>query len=117
MKQVLFLCSGNYYRSRFAEHLFNHLAEQEGLPWHAPDSRGLLVGHWGNIGPISRYAVEALQRRGIALTGEHRQDPRPLALANLAGSDLVVAVKEAEHQGTDGGAVSPVDRPGGILAR
>ena len=26
MPVVLFLCSGNYYRSRFAEHLFNHLA-------------------------------------------------------------------------------------------
>jgi protein-tyrosine phosphatase len=28
MKQVLFLCSANYYRSRFAEHLFNWLAER-----------------------------------------------------------------------------------------
>ena len=26
MKQVLFLCTGNYYRSRFVEHLFNWLA-------------------------------------------------------------------------------------------
>jgi hypothetical protein len=26
MKSVLFLCTGNYYRSRFAEELFNHRA-------------------------------------------------------------------------------------------
>jgi protein-tyrosine-phosphatase len=28
MKQALFICSANYYRSRFAEHLFNWLAPQ-----------------------------------------------------------------------------------------
>ena len=35
MKQVLFLCSGNYYRSRFAEHLFNWLAAKVNLSWRA----------------------------------------------------------------------------------
>lgn len=96
MKRVLLLCSGNYYRSRFAEHLFNWLAEQEGLDWQA-DSRGLKVGYWGNIGPISNYTVDALKERGIPASGEHR-DPKPLTLADLAKSDLVVAVKEAEHR-------------------
>ena len=49
MSTVLFLCSANYYRSRFAEHFFNWLAEINGMPWRA-DSRGLMVGGWGNIG-------------------------------------------------------------------
>ena len=49
MKLVLFLCSANFYRSRFAEHVFNWLAGQEGLQWKA-DSRGLAVGHWGDLG-------------------------------------------------------------------
>jgi protein-tyrosine phosphatase len=95
-KQVLFLCSGNYYRSRFAEHLFNWLASKNDLPWRA-DSRGLAVGYGGNVGPISRHAVEALKLRGIPVNGSHRE-PMPLALADLAGSDLVVAVKQAEHR-------------------
>jgi len=96
MKQVTFLCSANYYRSRFAEHFFNWLANQEKLPWRA-DSRGLLVGHWGNIGPISQYTIEALQARHIPVIGEHRY-PKSLTLTDLANSDLVVAVKENEHR-------------------
>jgi hypothetical protein len=39
-KTVLFLCTGNYYRSRFAEALFNSVAGKMGLPWRA-SSRGL----------------------------------------------------------------------------
>ncbi len=95
-KQVLFLCSANFYRSRFAEHLFNWLAAESDLDWRA-DSRGLMVGHWGNIGPIARATVEALQQRGVAVDGEHRL-PRSLTDDDLERSDLVVAVKEAEHR-------------------
>jgi protein-tyrosine phosphatase len=41
-KTVLFLCTGNYYRSRFAEVLFNSVAGTMGLPWRA-SSRGLAL--------------------------------------------------------------------------
>jgi protein-tyrosine phosphatase len=95
-KQVLFLCSGNYYRSRFAEHLFNWLAPHFELEWRA-DSRGLLVGQGGNIGPISGFAVDALTTIGIPLAGNHR-DPEPLTRDDLKGSVHIVAVKEAEHR-------------------
>ena len=96
MKQVLFLCSANYYRSRFAEHLFNWLATRRGLKWRA-DSRGLAVGQWAIIGPISEYAVSALDTLGIELTAEHRE-PRQLTETDLSQSHLVIAVKESEHR-------------------
>jgi protein-tyrosine phosphatase len=97
MKSVLFLCTGNYYRSRFAEILFNRLAANAGLDWRA-DSRGLRAGpESGNVGPISRYAVEGLRVRGIAVNGDARF-PLPLSEAELSAADLVVAVKEAEHR-------------------
>ena len=43
-KRVLFVCSGNYYRSRLAEILFNHEAAAAGLAWES-GSRGLLKAH------------------------------------------------------------------------
>jgi len=39
---ALFLCTGNYYRSRFAECYFRHLSAKYQLPWLA-DSRGLQI--------------------------------------------------------------------------
>ncbi len=96
MKQVLFLCSANFYRSRFAEQLFNWLAGQEGLAWHA-DSRGLAADQWGDIGEISHYTVDALKLRGVAVAAQQRR-PKQVTLADLEASDLVVAVKEAEHR-------------------
>lgn len=96
VRKIIFLCSANYYRSRFAEHMFNHLAEAAGLNWQA-DSRGLLVGHWGNVGAISIYTIEGLQQRAISLDEQHRY-PQALTAADLLQADLVVAVKEIEHR-------------------
>lgn len=94
---MLFLCTGNYYRSRFAEILFNHHAGRLNLNWRA-DSRGLApeFGIW-NIGPMSEYVVARLAGQGI---GHHAylRMPRRVSEADLAGADLIVAVKEAEHR-------------------
>ena len=40
LKRLLFLCTGNYYRSRYAEILFNAIASTIRLTWRA-DSCGL----------------------------------------------------------------------------
>ena len=102
MKTVLFLCSGNYYRSRFAELLFNELAERAGLDWRA-DSAGLLVdagsadGMLGNIGPISRDTVQALARRHISVESPLRY-PRHVRAADLTAAARVVALNEPEHR-------------------
>ncbi|MCX7009189.1 MAG: low molecular weight phosphatase family protein [Kiritimatiellaeota bacterium] len=94
MKQILFICSGNYYRSRFAEAVFNHLAIQRGLPWRA-FSRGLAP--WMAEGDLSVWTEEALLQRGIdrALTGPTRIK---LTEADLQRAHLTIALKEAEHR-------------------
>jgi protein-tyrosine phosphatase len=97
MNQVLFLCTGNYYRSRFAEELFNHLAREAGLAWEA-FSCGLNVKPVGvvNPGPISIFAVAGLERRGIVVPTV--RDPRQVCDADLRGAKVIVALKEAEHR-------------------
>src|SRR6202162_592262 len=64
-KTVLFLCTGNYYRSRFAEVLFNSVAGKMGLPWRA-FSRGLALERGvNNVGPVAVSAVQALEVLGV----------------------------------------------------
>jgi protein-tyrosine phosphatase len=98
VRAVLFLCTGNYYRSRFAEGLFNHLAGQLRLSWRA-DSCGLALGHGEtvNVGPVSTYTREAFKLRSIPIAEPIRY-PRTVTLADLTSADLIIALKEAEHR-------------------
>jgi protein-tyrosine phosphatase len=94
---LLFLCSGNYYRSRFAEFLFNRLVEDTDLPWRAC-SRGLIVDRISNnIGPMSSYTIAALQTRQIILP-EPLRFPLQLQEQDLTTAHLVIALKEIEHR-------------------
>jgi protein-tyrosine phosphatase len=94
---VLFLCSGNYYRSRFAELLFNHLAVGATLAIRA-DSAGLKpVCHLRNEGPISAHALAGLAARGIASPAQHRR-PRDATSADFTAARVFVALKESEHR-------------------
>jgi protein-tyrosine phosphatase len=96
-RRVLFLCSGNYYRSRFAELFFNHLAQAEGLPYRA-DSAGLWPEcHTHNPGLISPHTIAALSARGIQLPAALRA-PRDVQPSDLEHSTITVALKEAEHR-------------------
>ena len=94
LKRLLFICTGNFYRSRFAEAVFNHLAEERGLPWWA-FSRGLAI-HWAE-GYISEFTREALVERRIELrhTGPGRVQ---LSEADLKSADLIIALKDEEHR-------------------
>ncbi len=95
-KKMLFLCTGNYYRSRFAELLFNHLVTRPAIGWQAI-SRGLaleLGAH--NVGPVSRATLAGLVERGVALEGRHR-GPLALTEEDLMSADHVVALKRDEH--------------------
>jgi protein-tyrosine phosphatase len=97
VKTILFLCTGNYYRSRFAEEFFNHHAQRAGLDWVAT-SRGLALERGAhNVGPISPFTLNALREMAISARGADRF-PQPCTAVDLANADLVVAVKEAEHR-------------------
>ena len=97
MPNVLFLCTGNYYRSRFAEELFNARAAKMGLDWQA-SSRGLATEFGaGNIGPISALAVNRLIKLGVD-PGDNLRFPLPLRESELAEADLIIALYEAEHR-------------------
>lgn len=94
-KTVLFLCSGNYYRSRFAECYFDWLAQEQGLPWRAI-SRGFRLNPL-NVGPISPLVAATLAAWQVPATPSER-DPIPASASDLRDADLVIAVKESEHR-------------------
>jgi protein-tyrosine-phosphatase len=92
-KKVLFICTGNFYRSRFAEALFNFHADQRKLPWQAY-SRGLAI-HWAD-GFLSPFTEAALSQRDIPVsyTGPGRIQ---LTEKDLESADLCIALDRAEH--------------------
>jgi protein-tyrosine-phosphatase len=96
-KIVLFLCTGNYYRSRFAEILFNHFAEQQGVGWRAVSAGVAIEYGIGNIGPMSYDTITRLEALGIPLASYLRM-PRQVEEPELSAADLIIALKEAEHR-------------------
>lgn len=96
--KVLFLCTGNYYRSRFAEEYFNHLSLTEGSPWTAT-SRGLAASfpRPRNPGTISVHVLEALDQLG-ACAREAGRDPCRVSPEDLEAATVIVALSELEHR-------------------
>jgi protein-tyrosine phosphatase len=102
---VLFICTGNYYRSRFAEAVFNeHASRRRDEASSSPTreaielraiSRGLAT--WMVDGDLSPFTRRALEARGIPA---HRTAPAPTQLteADLAAASIAVALDEAEHR-------------------
>lgn len=98
MKKILFLCTGNYYRSRFSEEYFNHHCRQRGLAWVA-DSMGIqrdFNGN-GNVGPIAHQTIVKLRDLGIEPTG-HTRMPKHVQAEHFDQFDRVIAVSLDEHK-------------------
>jgi predicted translation initiation factor SUI1 len=96
-KTVLFLCTGNYYRSRFAEILFNSVAGKMGLPWRA-SSRGLALERGvNNVGPMAVSAVQAMEARGLRAIADFARFPAQVTADDFEVANWIVALKEAEH--------------------
>src|SRR5438270_6034179 len=94
---VLFLCTGNYYRSRFAEVLFNSVAGRMGLPWKAL-SRGLALERGvNNVGPMAVEAIRTLEAMGVRAPDAVARFPVQVMVEDLEAANRVVALKQAEH--------------------
>ena len=100
MRTVLFLCTGNYFRSRFSELWFNHQIVLQG---HDDDvhavSAGLKVtSDNGNIGAMAIEAQIALQQRGVAVDPTQLAMPRQVSRDDVEQADVVVAVDAEAHR-------------------
>jgi translation initiation factor 1 len=94
---VLFLCTGNYYRSRFAEILFNSVAAKMGLLWRAT-SRGLALERGAdNVGSMAVSAINALEGLGVRAADAVARLPAQVTPDELEKADRVIALKHAEH--------------------
>jgi protein-tyrosine phosphatase len=94
MREILFLCTGNYYRSRYSEALFNFEAERRGLEWRA-FSRGLAI-HLAPAG-LSPHTTRRMAERGIprGMTGA---EPVQVQESDFKRASRVIALKETEHR-------------------
>ena len=98
MKNLLFLCTGNYYRSRFAEELFNAEAQRRKLAWCAV-SAGLKVKETRhqNPGKLSFLVPIALRWRGIE-PARAEAEPMQLEEKHLERADRIIATCRREHE-------------------
>jgi protein-tyrosine phosphatase len=93
MNQVLFICTGNYYRSRYAEILFNFTASDYDLSWTS-FSRGFQDST--RKAPISQHALAGLQNKEIYLN--QVRYPIKLTPADLAMAHRIILMDESEHK-------------------
>jgi protein-tyrosine-phosphatase len=96
-RRVLFLCTGNYYRSRLAEEVFNHRAQHLGLDWRASSCALAIERGEENAGPISAHTLAALSKLKVPIKARPHF---PIACTEqaLESADLVIAMKESEHR-------------------
>ena len=96
-RTVLFLCTGDYFRIRFAEILFNSVAGKMGLPWKA-SSKGLALERGvNNVGSMAVSAVNALEAMGVRTADAVARVPMQATVDDFALADWIVALKQAEH--------------------
>lgn len=86
---LLFLCTGNFYRSRVAEAFFASLPH---AGWTA-SSRGLSVT--GGLRGLAPEAAAYLESQAIPF---EPRDPLPLLVDELIAADHVVLLNHAEHE-------------------
>jgi len=95
---VLFICTGNFYRSRHAEAVFNWHAHRQGLAIRA-FSRGLLTSMVAD--EPTRLSPNTARRLAELGIGEHLTGPAPIQLseADLHRASRSIALRKDEHWG------------------
>ncbi|MGB3181406.1 MAG: hypothetical protein WBB45_08450 [Cyclobacteriaceae bacterium] len=96
MGEILFICTGNYYRSRMAEILFNHYARQEDLSFRAY-SKGLEAYIKRNTGPISPHTLSYLDAVSIPWP-EIVREPVQLLEEDFGKYHALIFMDEDEHR-------------------
>jgi len=91
---LIFICTGNYYRSRIAEAVFNYHAIINSLDWRA-QSRGFRPKpEQMGLSPIALdFLVDQRVQPDLTAPG-----PRKLTERDLADSAMAIALYEAEHR-------------------
>ena len=94
MQKVLFVCTANYFRSRFAEWFFNFHADAAGIEWTA-ESRGILAEHLREDA-VAPVVVQRLEEDGIPLpypvSGRQQLKDR-----DFRDFDRVIVMDREEH--------------------
>ncbi len=93
--RIIFVCTGNYYRSRLAEILFNDYALKAALNWDA-ESRGLFDR--GSMKGISPDALRFLEYKGFESPEHFSREPERLRVEDLETSRLVIILNKNEHE-------------------
>ena len=95
MYNILFVCTGNIFRSRFAEEVFNHLCKINGVDAIA-FSAGLQVGrykqrkiYWPAMNELERLKIEPLRSNEDSV---HIND------IDVSIYDQIICMDEEEHK-------------------
>jgi protein-tyrosine phosphatase len=92
-EKILFVCTGNYYRSRFAEILFNYLVNDKRKA--IAFSRGFEVFMSRNEGPISVYASKYLT--GLDITFQEAF-PVQITEIDFLIAHRIILMDRTEHE-------------------
>ena len=87
---IIFLCTGNYYRSRFCEIYLNHLLKTE-----IADSKGLMAYRKINEGPMSKYTVQYLNELEIDIPAI--RFPDQMEERHFNSVQRIIALDRSEH--------------------
>ena len=95
MKKVLFVCTANIHRSRFAEEVFNYFCAKHNKDYHA-FSAGLRVGDY-SFRKIYYPALENLKAFNI-IPIRPNDLPKHIKDVDLENYDKIICMDEVEHK-------------------